>query len=126
MRARANLADLDSRIMKSRNGQLQGYNAQVIVGGGQAEGESDVVGRWPIITPKRTCSREPPEGADLLLATSRDHKQRLAMKEAFTLRGRIRQQGDGEPEDGAQASHKTREGAVQVTVKDGGAGVWAD
>jgi hypothetical protein len=31
MRARANLADLDSRIMKSRNGQLQGYNAQVIV-----------------------------------------------------------------------------------------------
>jgi len=120
-RAKANLTDLESRIMKTSNGYIQGYNAQAVVTSDQVivaaevtQQQNDVGQLHPMmnkaseeleaagITQKmrvmladagyyseENVLKANPGGPELLLATSRDHKQRQAMKKATAPQGRI-------------------------------------
>ncbi len=120
--AKANITDPDSRIMKARQGYVQGYNAQVIVSqdqiivaNGVTQEENDVQQLKPMLEVMEstleaagiedrprvaladagywseanvtacTC----PEGPELLIATTKDWKQRKAARERGCPRGRI-------------------------------------
>ncbi len=120
--AKANTTDPDSRIMKARQGYVQGYNVQaivsqdqIIVAAGVTQEANDVQQLQPMLeTMERTleaagieerprtaladagywseanvtaCSR--PEGPELLIATTKDWKQREALRERGCPRGRI-------------------------------------
>lgn len=120
-RAKANLTDLESRIMKTPNGYIQGYNAQAVVTTDQiivaaevTQQQNDAGQLDPMVEKaseelrgagvkqkvrvmladagyysEENVLKADPEGPELLLATSRDRKQRQAMKEASAPRGRI-------------------------------------
>ena len=68
-----------------------------------------------------------PEGPDVLLATSRDRQATASDEGGFCPRGRIPNKPTAKDlpaagrADGAKAFNETREGAVEVTFKDGGA-----
>ena len=120
--AKANTTDPDSRIMKARQGYVQGYNAQaivsrdqIIVATGVTPEANDVQQLEPMLeTLERTleaagiedrpraaladagywsetnftaCSC--PKGPELLIATTKDWKQRKAARERGCPRGRI-------------------------------------
>ena len=120
--AKANTTDPDSRIMKTRQGYVQGYNAQAVVSGeqiivavGVTQEANDVQQLEPMLQtmahtleaagiedrPKagladagywseaniRACSW--PEMPELLIATTKDWKQRKMLREKGCLRGRI-------------------------------------
>lgn len=120
-KAKANLTDVDSRIMKTRHGYIQGYNAQamvtkeqIIVSAEVRQQQNDVKQLHPMINQaseelaaagvkqkigvvvadagyysEENIRRLAPDGPELLLATTKDHKQRQAMNEAVCPRGRI-------------------------------------
>lgn len=120
-KAKANLTDLDSRIMKTRKGYLQGYNAQamvtkeqIIVAAEVTQEQNDVNQLHPLLEKmdeelravevagnvkvvladagyysEDNVLNADPEGPELLLATSKDSKQRQAMKGKACPRGRI-------------------------------------
>ena len=119
--AKANVTDPESRIMKTRHGYVQGYNAQAVVTEDQVilaaevtqeandvkqlhpmleqteanlaaagvEGEVETVladaGYWS----ETNIQQADPEGPELFIATTKDWKQRKAMRERPTPRGRI-------------------------------------
>ena len=120
--AKANVSDPDSRIMKARQGYVQGYNAQaivsqdqIIIATGVTQEANDVQQLKPMLDtlentleaagiedrPRSaladagywseanitdcTCS----EGPELLIATTKDWKQRKAARERGCPRGRI-------------------------------------
>ena len=120
--AKTNTTDPDSRIMKTRQGYVQGYNAQAVVSEGQiivavgvTQGANDVQQLEPMLQtmahtlkaagiedrPKagladagywseaniRACSW--PEMPELLIATTKDWKQRKMLREKGCPRGRI-------------------------------------
>ena len=120
--AKANTTDPDSRIMKTRQGYVQGYNAQAVVSEGQiivavgvTQEANDVRQLEPMLQtmahtlkaagiedrPKagladagywseaniRACSW--PEMPELLIATTKDWKQRKMLREKGCPRGRI-------------------------------------
>jgi len=119
--ARANVTDPDSRIMKTRSGYVQGYNAQAVVTEDQivvaaevTQEENDVHQLHPMLSKAKEnlgvagCQEEieavvadagywskanireaDPHGPELLIATTKDWKQRKAMREKPTPRGRI-------------------------------------
>ncbi len=119
--AKANVTDPDSRIMKTRKGYLQGYNAQAVVTEGQiivaaelTQEENDVHQLHPMLAKTKEnlaaagCQEEvqaldadagywseanirnaDPDGPELLIATTKDWKQRKAMREQPVPRGRI-------------------------------------
>lgn len=120
--AKANTTDPDSRVMKSRQGYVQGYNLQavvsedqIIVALGVTQEANDVqqlkpmrgrlkqtleaagieerprvllgdAGYWSEAN-VRSCTC--PEGPELLIATTKDWKQRKALRERGCPRGRI-------------------------------------
>lgn len=111
-----NLTDVDSRIMKTRTGYVQGYNAQaavdteslLIVGRllttqqndtqqcvPMLESVREVAGRYPakgILDAgywNEPMLRTAPPGVDLYVATTKDWKQRKALRDAPPPRGRI-------------------------------------
>ena len=121
-RAKANTTDPDSRIMKSRNGYVQGYNVQavvsedqIIVAIGVTQEANDVQQLTPMLLtlehtleaagieerPKvgladagywseanmEACSC--PQMPELLIATTKDWKQRKLLRERGCPRGRI-------------------------------------
>ena len=120
--AKASTTDPDSRIMKTRQSYVQGYNAQaivshdqIIVAVGLTQEANDVQQLKPMLEalehtleavgieerPKTAladagywseanviaCSH--PEGTELLIATTKDWKQRKALREQGCPRGRI-------------------------------------
>jgi len=120
--AKANTTDPDSRIMKTRQGYLQGYNVQavvsedqIIVAVGVTQEANDVHQLAPMLSavehnleaasieerPRAaladagywseaniaTCAC--PEGPELLIATTKDWKQRKRLREQGCPRGRI-------------------------------------
>lgn len=118
--AKANVTDPDSRIMKSRNGYVQGYNAQAVVTEGQIILAPDVTNQAndvrqlaPMIS-KTLATMEAVTGDEValgvglfdagywsdenaatetaeceyLIATTKDWKQRKAMRDAPPPRGR--------------------------------------
>jgi len=119
--AKANATDPDSRIMKTRSGYVQGYNAQaavteeqIIVAAELVQEENDVQQLRPMLGKanenlaaigsdqkigvvlgdagywsEANCSQANPEGPELLVATTKDWKQRQAMREQPAPRGRI-------------------------------------
>lgn len=120
--AKANISDPDSRIMKARQGYVQGYNAQVvvsqdqiIVANGVTQEENDVRQLKPMLqtlksTLEATGIENRPrvaladagywseanvtsctwlEGPELLIATTKDWKQRKTARERGCPRGRI-------------------------------------
>ena len=120
--AKANTTDPDSRIMKSRNGYVQGYNVQavvskdqIIVAIGVTQEANDVqqlapmlqtlehtleaagiqerpkvgladAGYWSEANIKACCGPQMPE---LLIATTKDWKQRKLLRERGCPRGRM-------------------------------------
>jgi hypothetical protein len=122
--AKANVTDPDSRVMKTRQGYVQGYNVQavvsedqIIVAVGVTQEANDVQQLKPMLDalegalekariaerPRAllgdagywseanvtTCTR--PQGPELLIATTKDWKQRKAARERGCPRGRIPQ-----------------------------------
>jgi len=122
MEAKANITDPDSRIMKTRQGYVQGYNAQaivsqdqIIVAVGVTQEANDVQQMKPMLgilernleaagiegRPRTAladagywseanviaCSSA--GGPELLVATTKDWKQRKALRERGCPRGRI-------------------------------------
>jgi transposase len=119
--AKANVTDPESRIMKTRTGYVQGYNAQVVVTQAQiilaadvTQEENDVRQLHPMLQQTQdelsasgvkerirvglgdagywsedNIRDADPEGAELLIATSKDWKQRKALREKGPPRGRI-------------------------------------
>ena len=120
--AKANTTDPDSRIMKARQGYVQGYNAQaivsrdqIIVATGVTQEANDVQQLKPMLETlestleaagieerPRTALADAgywseanvtactcPEGPELLIATTKDWKQRKALRERGCPRGRI-------------------------------------
>lgn len=120
-KATANTTDPGSRIMKTRQGYLQGYNAQAGVTGEQiivaaelTQDHNDVGQLHPMIAATEqslleagvwepigtvlgdagyfsdaNLSDASPEGPELLIATTKDWKQRKAARERGAPRGRI-------------------------------------
>jgi transposase len=114
--AKANLTDPDSRILKTRKGWLQGYNGQamadcetqVIVAQGLTQAENDVNQLAPMLSACETQAGQRPgevlgdagywseanagladENTELFIATTKDWKQRKALREQGVPRGRI-------------------------------------
>jgi len=120
--AKANITDPDSRIMKTRQGYVQGYNAQaivsqdqIIVATGVTQEANDVQQLKPMLealersleaagienrpraaladagywSEANVTSCTCPEGPELLIATTKDWKQRKALRERGCPRGRI-------------------------------------
>lgn len=117
--AKANAADPDSRIMKTRTGYIQGYNAQAVVTEEQiiiaaelTQEENDVKQLHPMIekanenlkavSPKQKVKTMAADagyfsesniskktGTELFIATTKDWKQRKTIKEQASPRGRI-------------------------------------
>ena len=120
-KAKANVTEPDSRIMKTREGYLQGYNAQAVVDKGQVILAADVTqepndvhqlhpmteeaqreleaagikeeikseladaGYWS----EGNITNSSPTAPEYLIATTKDWKQRKAMREQGAPRGRI-------------------------------------
>ncbi len=114
--SRANATDPQSRILKTRRGWVQGYNAQamadcttqVIVAQDVTQEENDVKQLAPMLSCCQAQAGERPEqlladagywseenagregaGTELLIATTKDHKQSKALREQGPPRGRI-------------------------------------
>ena len=114
--AKRNTTDPDSRIMKTRSGYVQGYNAQaaadtesnLILAADITQEANDVHQLNPMLTqmkenlgalPERavldagywseTELKKAPDGVDLYVATTKDWKQRKALRDAGYPRGRI-------------------------------------
>lgn len=114
--AKANLTDPDSRILKTRKGWLQGYNGQamadcetqVIVAQGLTQAENDVQELAPMLDAcEQQAGGRPGEvladagywseanagrqddHTELFIATTKDWKQRKALREQGPPRGRI-------------------------------------
>ena len=114
--AKANLTDPDSRILKTRKGWLQGYNgqamadcdSQVIVAQELTQDENDVKQLAPLLQAAERQAGARPEQAladagywseanaqladentELFIATTKDWKQRKALREQGAPRGRI-------------------------------------
>jgi len=119
--AKANVTDPDSRIMKTRSGYVQGYNAQAAVTEGQVilaaeitQEANDAHQLHPVLGKveenlaaagvaekpevaladagywnEANASGMKPEGPELFAATTKDWKQRKAMREQPPPRGRI-------------------------------------
>lgn len=119
--AKANITDPESRIMKTRTGYVQGYNAQVLVTKDQlivaadvTQQANDVQQLHPMLQQAReelsaagveegiglaladagywseaNVQKTDPEGPELLIATTKDWKQRKALREKGPPRGRI-------------------------------------
>lgn len=120
-RAKANVTEPDSRIMKTRKGYIQGYNAQAAVDRGQiilaadvtqepndvqqlhpmteeAKQELKVIGVEDEIEieladagywSESNTTKSSPADPEFLIATTKDWKQRKAMREQGAPRGRI-------------------------------------
>ena len=138
--AKGNVTDPDSRIMKSRKGYIQGYNAQAVVTAGQIILAADVTNEAndirqlaPMIARtlavmEAVTGEEVELGCGLfdagywseanaatetakceyLIATTKDWKQRKAMREAPPPRGRI--PTDTSPRDRMERKLLTRRG----------------
>jgi len=123
-KTKANVTDPDSRIMKTRSGYIQGYNAQAVVGRGQiiiaadvTQEENDVHRLHPMtekaqqelktVGIEKGIKRELADAGywsednvvnasltdpEFLIATTKDWKQRKAMREQEAPRGRIPKQ----------------------------------
>ena len=123
-KAKANVTDPDSRIMKTRAGYVQGYNAQAVVDRGQViiaadvtQEENDVHQLHPmtekaqqelkVVGIEEGIKRELADAGywsedniansslidpEFLIATTKDWKQRKAMRERGAPRGRIPKQ----------------------------------
>jgi Transposase DDE domain. len=123
-KAKANVTDPDSRIMKTRAGYIQGYNAQAVVDRGQViiasdvtQEENDVHQLHPmtekaqqelkVVGIEEGIKRELADAGywsednmansslidpEFLIATTKDWKQRKAMRERGAPRGRIPKQ----------------------------------
>jgi len=123
-KAKANVTDPDSRIMKTRAGYVQGYNAQAVVDRGQViiaadvtQEENDVHQLHPmtekaqqelkVVEIEEGIKRELADAGywsedniansslidpEFLIATTKDWKQRKAMRERGAPRGRIPKQ----------------------------------
>jgi transposase len=119
--AKANVTDPESRIMKTRTGYVQGYNAQVVVTKDQlivaadvTQEENDVLQLHPMLKQAQeeltavgveehidvvladagywseaNVQEADPEGPELLIATTKDWKQRKVLREKGPPRGRI-------------------------------------
>lgn len=119
--AKANVTDPQSRIMKTRTGFVQGYNAQAVVGQGQVivaaevtQQETDVHQLHPMVQkaqenlkavgdPQKIAAAlsdagywseanvlsAEPGTPELFIATTKDWKQRKAMREQPPPRGRL-------------------------------------
>jgi len=119
--AKANVTDPESRIMKTRQGYVQGYNAQavvtedqVIVAAEVTQESNDVKQLQPMLEQteanltaveveeqvqavladagywsETNIQQADPEGPELFIATTKDWKQRKAMRERGSPRGRI-------------------------------------
>ncbi len=120
--AKANVTDPDSRIMKTRQGYVQGYNVQAVVSADQiivaigvTQEANDVQQLEPMLqtlehtltaagvaerprmvladagywSEGNVTSETRPEGPELLIATTKDWKQRKAAREWGCPRGRI-------------------------------------
>lgn len=119
--SKANVTDPESRIMKTRAGYIQGYNAQAVVTEGQVivaaevtQEENDVHQLGPMLTKAQenlavigseeevkvvladagywsepNLRETAPGGPELLVATTKDWKQRQAAREKPVPRGRI-------------------------------------
>ena len=118
--AKANVTDPDSRIMKTRKGYVQGYNAQaavtqeqIILAAEVTQEANDVKQLEPMVKRvldnvqavlpgakvkvvegdagywSKAAGEASPAGPELLVATSKDWKQRKAAREAPPPRGRI-------------------------------------
>lgn len=118
---KANITDPQSRIMKTRKGYLQGYNAQstvtreqIVVCADVTQEENDVHQLHPMLKQtqkelsaagieeeidvavadagywsEENLQEADPEGPELLIATTKDWKQRKALREKGPPRGRI-------------------------------------
>ncbi|MGH2876555.1 MAG: transposase, partial [Solirubrobacteraceae bacterium] len=137
---RANITDADSRIMKTRKGWVQGYNAQAIVNERQIvlaikvsqDGNDQELYKPMIEELQRTLKRAgiPPEQAGLMLAdagycseanltadgperliaTQKDHKQRQAARQLGTTTGQPPE--DASPVEAMEHRLRTPEGAA--------------
>jgi hypothetical protein len=119
--SRANITDPESRIMKTRTGYVQGYNAQavvtedqVIVAADVTQEENDKQQLHPMLQQmqdelseagvedsvgtalqdagywsEKNVQEADPKGPELLIATTKDWKQRKALREKGPPRGRI-------------------------------------
>jgi hypothetical protein len=119
--AKANVTDPDSRVMKTRSGYVQGYNAQAAVTEGQVilaaevtQEANDAHQLHPMLKKveenlaaagveekpavaladagycnEANVTAMKPDGPELLAATTKDWKQRKAMRERPPPRGRI-------------------------------------
>lgn len=114
--AKANLTDPDSRILKTRKGWVQGYNGQamadgetqIIVAQGLTQAENDVNQLAPMLeAAEQQAGQRPAEAladagywsegnarledgsTELFIATTKDWKQRKALREKPAPRGRI-------------------------------------
>jgi transposase len=122
-KAKANVTEPDSRIMKTRKGYIQGYNAQTVVDRGQiivaadvTQEANDVHQLHPMTEKTRqelkaagiekeiaigiadagywsedNITKSSPTDPEFLIATTKDWKQRKAMREQGAPRGRIPQ-----------------------------------
>ena len=120
-KAKANVTDPESRIMKTRKGYVQGYNAQAAVTENQiitaaevTQQENDKKQLHPMLDKteenaaaagveekvgaaladagywsESNAEAAGPDGPELLIATTKDHKQRKAAREAPPPMGRI-------------------------------------
>ena len=119
--AKANVTDPESRIMKTRQGYVQGYNAQaavaldqIIVAADVTDEANDVRQLHPMVIQMRrelqavgveeavgsalfdagywseaNLAQASPDGPELLVATTKDWRQRKALRERGCPRGRI-------------------------------------
>lgn len=145
--AKANPTDPDSRIMKSRQGYLQGYNAQAVVTAGQVilaaevTSEANDVHQLAPMIAKTLAVLEAVTGDEVdlgvglfdagywseanaatetaeceyLIATTKDWKQRKAMREAPPPRGRI--PGNFSPRDRMERKLLTKRGRALYRLR---------
>lgn len=137
---KANVTDPDSRIMKGRQGYVQGYNAQAVVTQDQVilaaeltQEANDVQQLHPMLKQaqasleqigaeatiekatadagywsEENATHSSPEGPELYVATTKDWKQRKAMREEPPPRGRIPK--DLSPKERMERKLRTKEG----------------
>ena len=157
-KAKANVTEPDSRIMKTRKGYIQGYNAQAVVDKGQIILAADVTqepndvhqlhpmteqaqqelqaagveeeikseladaGYWS----ENNIMKSSPTDPEFLIATTKDWKQRKAMREQGAPRGRIPK--DLSPRDRMERKLLTKRGRSLYKLRrpDSRAGVRSD
>jgi transposase len=145
--AKANVTDPESRIMKTRTGFIQGYNAQAVVGEGQVivaaevtQQETDVHQLHPMLQKAQenlkavgtgeeigaalsdagywseaNVQGAGPETPELFIATTKDWKQRQAMREQPPPRGRLPKQMTAR--DRMERKLLTRRGRALYTMR---------